>query len=103
MSPTGTGGSRSAWSTRMLRAAVRNGTPSWPSTQSGPRWISPSRQPSSAPPMSPAALSQPVRLGEVLDVDPDNGLAEAAGDLRDHRRVVVEGGRLDDRGSPFSG
>src|SRR5665811_1737649 len=41
--------------------------------------------------MSPAALSQPVRLREVLDVDPHHGLAESAGDLRDDGRVVVEG------------
>ena len=35
---------------------------------------------------------------DVVDVDADHGLAEAAGDLGDDVGVVVEGGGLDDRG-----
>ena len=38
------------------------------------------------------------RPGSVVDVDADHRLAEAAGDLGDHVGVVVERGRLDDRG-----
>ena len=34
---------------------------------------------------------------DLVDVDADHGLAEAAGDLGDHVGVVVEGGGLDDR------
>src|SRR5437588_595140 len=44
---------------------------------------------------SPAALGEPVRLRELLDVDADHGLAQAAGDLREDVRVVVERRRLD--------
>ena len=45
---------------------------------------------------SPAALGQPVRLRDLLDVDADHRLAEPARDLGDHVGVVVERGGLDD-------
>src|SRR3954453_3787257 len=48
----------------------------------------------------PAALGQAVGLGELLHVDADHRLAEAAGDLGDDVGVVVEGGRLDDGRGP---
>ena len=44
---------------------------------------------------------EPVRLRDLVDVDADHGLAEAAGDLGDDVGVVVEGGRLDDRLGAF--
>src|SRR6478735_6761433 len=46
---------------------------------------------------SPTALGEPVRLRDLVDVDADHGLAEAARHLGDDVRVVVEGRRLDDR------
>src|SRR4029453_18879645 len=47
---------------------------------------------------SPAPLGEPVRLGDVVDVDADHGFTQAAGDLGEHVGVVVERGGLDDRG-----
>src|SRR4051812_32088427 len=49
----------------------------------------------------PAPLGEPVRLRDVGDVDADHRLAQAAGNLREHVGVVVERGRLDDRGRPL--
>src|SRR6266511_1344238 len=54
-----------------------------------------------APLRSPAALGESVRYGDVVDVDADHGLAQAPGHLRHHVGVVVERGRLDDRGAPL--
>src|SRR5664279_2022557 len=48
-------------------------------------------------PDSPAALGQPVRHRDVVDVDADHGLPQPSGDLGDDVGVVVERGRLDDR------
>src|SRR3954462_9998515 len=45
---------------------------------------------------SPPAPGQPVRLGDLVDVDADHGLAQTARHLRDDVGVVVEGGRLVD-------
>src|SRR3954464_14936742 len=39
----------------------------------------------------PAAVGVALAVRQVADVDPDHGLAEAAGHLRDHVGVVVEG------------
>ena len=38
-----------------------------------------------------------MRLGDLVDVDADHGLAETARDLGDHVGVVEERGGLDDR------
>src|SRR5690606_39508080 len=43
---------------------------------------------------SPAPFSQPVRLRDLVHVGPHHRLPEPPGDLRQHIRVVVEGGRL---------
>ena len=42
-----------------------------------------------------------MRLWDVVDIDADHCLAEAAGDFRDHIGVIVEGGRLDDGRRPL--
>src|SRR3954470_19983206 len=46
---------------------------------------------------SPATFGEPVGHRYVVDVDADHGVAQPAEHLGDHVRVVVEGGRLDDR------
>src|ERR1700689_2890124 len=51
----------------------------------------------------PAAGGEVVGGWEGVQVDADHGLAEAAGDLGDHVRVIVEGGGLDDGGGPPAG
>src|SRR4051812_35351296 len=45
----------------------------------------------------PAAPGVALLGGQIGDVEAHHGLAEPAGDLRDHLRVVVERGRLHDR------
>src|SRR5690606_19034885 len=47
-------------------------------------------------PRLPAAFGEPMRLGNILHVDPDHRLAETAGNLGQHIGVIVEGGGLHD-------
>src|SRR6478735_11500003 len=46
----------------------------------------------------PAALCEAVRLRDLVYVDADHGLAQAAGGLGDDVRIIEEGGGLHDGG-----
>src|SRR5690606_7368134 len=52
---------------------------------------------------SPATLGQTVRDGDVVHVDADHGLTQAARNLGDHVGVVVERRGLDDRRGALGG